>query len=358
MHLNSHKKAYRDILLIANGHEVYLKDLGKHVDTIHYIDSYSDKQDHLDSLDSFKNYVHSNNLLDKETKVVYASGLEGKKEIHQYIEDNFHVLGVPLTEFDNISNLNKIDDSLLSDKIKIPEISDEFNYKFLSKNYYSSGGMGVGNNLTLSSTYFQKFIPGKTFSISFIASSSNPTILGFNQLFTVKNNIKFPFLHAGCMTIDFDQPYRGYIEDWVCKISKHFKLTGYISIDFKIYNKRIEILDINPRLSGSYRLYTRKYNNLMSNHMMLSNTLDIKSMHYHSYIILYAKNDIKVDDKIQTLPDVSDIPDIGHVIKKDMPIITLNIKADNQDDLYKIIKRRIKSAMEIIDCYNTQLEYE
>ena len=41
-----------------------------------------------------------------------------------------------------------------------------------------------------------------------------------------------------------------------------------------------------------------------------------------------------------------------------MPVITLNMKADNQDDLYKTIKRRIKSAMEIIDCYNTQLEYE
>ena len=247
---------------------------------------------------------------------------------------------------------------MLNNNIKIPEITYEFNYKYLSKSYDSSGGMRVGNDLTLSSTYFQKFIPGKTFSISFIASPSTPTILGFNQLFIVKNNIKYPFLHAGCMTIDLDQPYKGYIEDWVYKISKHFNLTGFISIDFKIYNQSIEILDINPRLSGSYRLYTRKYNNLMCNHMMLSNTLDIKSKDYLSYIILYAKDDIKVDKKIQTLPDVSDIPDVGQVIKKDMPVITLNMKADNQDDLYKTIKRRIKSAMEIIDCYNTQLEYE
>ena len=44
-----------------------------------------------------------------------------KKEIHQYIEDNFHVLGVPLTEFDNISGLDKIDHSLLNNNIKIPE---------------------------------------------------------------------------------------------------------------------------------------------------------------------------------------------------------------------------------------------
>ena len=44
--------------------------------------------------------------------------------------------------------------------------------KSLSKSYNSSGGIGVGNDIFSSNTYFQKFIPGKTFSISFIASDS------------------------------------------------------------------------------------------------------------------------------------------------------------------------------------------
>ena len=34
MHLSLHKKAYRDILLIANGHEVYKNDLSKFVQNI------------------------------------------------------------------------------------------------------------------------------------------------------------------------------------------------------------------------------------------------------------------------------------------------------------------------------------
>ena len=74
------QKAYRDILLIANGHEVYHKDLSEHFQNIHHIDSYSDEEDYLSSLNSFKNYVRDNNLLQKDTKVVYASGLEGKKK--------------------------------------------------------------------------------------------------------------------------------------------------------------------------------------------------------------------------------------------------------------------------------------
>ena len=146
--------------------------------------------------------------------------------------------------------------------------------------------------------------------------------------------------------------------DWIQAITKHYSLTGYISVDFKIFNNNLEILDINPRLSGSYRLYTRKYKNLMFNHMMPGGPLDIKSNDYFAYIILYAKNDLVVDKCIGSIEDVSDTPNIGQVIKKDMPIMTLNIRANNQYNLYKEIKRRIISAMKIIDCYNTQLDYE
>ena len=146
--------------------------------------------------------------------------------------------------------------------------------------------------------------------------------------------------------------------DWIKAITEHYNLTGYISIDFKIFNNHLEILDINPRLSGSYRLYTRKYKNLMLNHMKPGDPLDLKSNDYFSYIILYAKNDLVVDKRIGSIEDVSDVPNIGKAIKKDMPIMTLNIRANNQYNLYKEIKRRIISAMKIIDCYNTQLDYE
>ena len=56
MHLSLHKKAYRDILLIANGHEVYKNDLCKFVQNIHHIDIYSDDEHYHNSLDSYKKY--------------------------------------------------------------------------------------------------------------------------------------------------------------------------------------------------------------------------------------------------------------------------------------------------------------
>ena len=84
----------------------------------------------------------------------------------------------------------------------------------------------------------------------FIASDSDPVILGFNQLFIVENNTKYPFLHAGAMIIDFEQPYRGYMLDWIKVITKYYSLTGYISIDFKIFSNNLEILDITDYLAA------------------------------------------------------------------------------------------------------------
>ena len=71
-----------------------------------------------------------------------------------------------------------------------------------------------------------------------------------------------------------------------------------------------------------------------------------------------AKKILIVDESINKLDNISDKPKIGDCIKKDMPLFTINIYSEQKDDLMSKIKNRIMSAMKIIDCYNTQLEYE
>ena len=41
-----------------------------------------------------------------------------------------------------------------------------------------------------------------------------------------------------------------------------------------------------------------------------------------------------------------------------MPLFTINLYSNDKDAILFKIKNRIISAMKIIDCYNTQLEYE
>ena len=359
MHLSLHRKAFKKGLLICNGHETYYDDLSNIFDEIHLIDPYHQKEDYLESLEIFKEYLLANNINDSSLKVIYSSCIDSKADIKSFLDENFHICGNGLLKYTQLSNPYKLDKNLFEDDIVLPDISDKFHYKFLSKKNNSSGGLSVGNDLDSSNVYYQEFIPGKTYSVSFISNGINSQILGFNQLFSVKDNSQYPYLYAGAMTLGMGSNELSYYKKWIDNFSSLYDVRGFCSIDYKVFNNKIYILDINPRLSGTYKLYRKMYKNLMNYHLGLSSEkLEPVSNDYYAYIILYARNDLVIDESIKSLEDISDIPISGETFKKNMPILTLNIHACDKNKLVFEIKERIKSAMKIIDCYNIDLDHE
>ena len=85
MHLNLHKKAYKKVLLIANGYEPYHDDISHLAESVHYIDPYSQDENYIKSLETFKRYLEDNNLDNESTKIIYGSGLEDKIAIQEYL---------------------------------------------------------------------------------------------------------------------------------------------------------------------------------------------------------------------------------------------------------------------------------
>ena len=239
----------------------------------------------------------------------------------------------------------------------IPEKSSDYNYKYISKDYDSTGGLGIEIIFRLTIFITKNISLVLHFQYPF-ADKSKISLLGFNQIFTVKNNIKYPFLYAGAMNIEFKNSLRNKIIDWVQEFTSFYQLRGFISIDFKIFENRVYLIDINPRLSGTYRIYKNKYKNLMANHIMPTETISLYNEAYHSYIILYAKSSIKIMKSINEIKNISDVPKIGQTIEKDEPILTMNASAQTEKELREHIKTTIKCAMEIIDCYNVVLDYE
>jgi len=359
MHSNLHKKAFKQALLICNGHETYHDDIVDIFDSLYTIDPYYQKQDHLESLEIFKEYLEKNNINKNSTKIIYSSGLEDKKDIKEYLDKEFYICGNNFYKYTLLSNPYNLDKKLFQENIVLPNISRTFHYKYISKKINSSGGLNIANNHISNDIYYQQYIPGNTYSVSFLATEINSKILGFNQLFLVKDNAKYPYLYAGAMTLDLDHEELNYYTKWINNFSSLYKLNGFCSIDYKIYDNKIYILDINPRLSGTYRLYKKKYKNLMHHHIgLVSEELTSVSSKYYAYIILFAKNDYVADRLIYNIQDISDVPILGETIKKNMPILTLNFRSNDKSKIKIKIKDRIKSAMEIIDCYNTELEYE
>ena len=88
MHLSLHKKAYKSILLIANGHQEYRDDLINISEQVLHIDPYAQEDNYLESLSSFKEFLNFNKVSCK-TNIIYGSGLEDKLEIREYLDNNF-----------------------------------------------------------------------------------------------------------------------------------------------------------------------------------------------------------------------------------------------------------------------------
>ena len=60
MHLSLHKKAYKTVLLIANGHQEYHDDLLNIYNRVFYVDPFAQEKNYLESLDVFEEYIYFN----------------------------------------------------------------------------------------------------------------------------------------------------------------------------------------------------------------------------------------------------------------------------------------------------------
>ena len=141
---------------------------------------------------------------------------------------------------------------------------------------------------------------------------------------------------------------------------KNEKLKGFSSIDFIINNGKIYFLEINARLSASYKLYKERYGkSLIRNHFdSYKYKLNIKNYNYFAEIVLYAKSELIISERINEISNISDIPNIGERIDRNQPILSIKLSSKSRSNLYEKIKMRINNAKQIIDCYNIELEYE
>ena len=132
MHLNLHKKAYKKVLLIANGYEPYHDDISHLAESVHYIDPFSQDKNYIQSLESFKKYLGDNDLDSESTKIIYGSGLEDKIAIQEYLDNEFSIAGNSFSKYRYLSNIYNLDEAIFNKKISLPETSKSYHYKFLS----------------------------------------------------------------------------------------------------------------------------------------------------------------------------------------------------------------------------------
>ena len=120
------------------------------------------------------------------------------------------------------------------------------------KNYIFNNKNEILNFINLNKNYvIQPLVKGKSYSVNIISNKSRFTILNFNKQKIYFNKKKIIFQGTKFLKkISYEKKIKKYIS---IIISKLVGLNSFFGIDFIIFKKKIFFIDINPRITTSYK---------------------------------------------------------------------------------------------------------
>ena len=328
--------------------------------TSYPIDEYNHKNIHkLYDLRFINNFIKDILLKHSHPYLIYGSGLEDKQKIYDLLTNNFIVKGNNLNMLSSFSDLRIFKSTFEKNNFKIP---DDFNNgalkdnKYIWKPLHGSGGYGISLDIKDGEDYYkQKYLSGDTYSISFLCKENDFLFLGFNKLLLLKNHLKHPFIHAGAVMATLPISHNDVVSSFK-GLSIDLSLSGYNSIDFKIINNDIYILDINPRITSTFKIYNDIYDNKLLEFQMNEqdyplNKLATDDTRIYGYIHFFSKEDFKfkkyIDDN-----DLINLPREDEYIKKGEPIFSIYTDALTYTDLISKLQEKISNLRNYYKFYD------
>ena len=364
MHLNLHRRM-RKAVLIINTHAEYLATQAEKLGYKTFcIDSFNQNSlNKIAKLKFLKNFIKKIRKNHKLVKLIYGSGLEDKPDIYTTLHSEVDVQGNPLEVLEYCNDILNVEKALNISGLQIPRTSFSplpSNIKTVVKPIQSYGGLHVNfTKQNVEDIYYQEFIPGSTFSISFFINKNKFSLLGFNKLFTLKDYSTNPFIHAGAMNIKrikiFDQ-----VEKSTEIFSSLIGLQGYNSIDFKIYDNKVFVIDINPRITSTFKIYNELLtNDLMKSQINLKNS-EINNTYsypkkFYGFVYMFSRENFKFHNKIKGDSSITNLPKEGEIIKKDNPIFTINFSSNSPSTLVSSLRKKISMTTKHYNCYDIDI---
>lgn len=236
------------------------------------------------------------------------------------------------------------------------------NIKYIIKPAQGSGGYDT-NILNTNSQYqlnsdekwiVQEYIEGVNLSSSVLSNKKEAKTLTNSRLLTendLEHNNKFRYignilpLHSDYKKIDYE------LKETAEKLIKKFNLIGSNGVDFIANENGIYVIEINPRIQGTYECCEKAFEiNMLEKHIdsCLNKEIEIPKAKYYSYKkIIYAPTRNRYE-KID-LHNIYDLPHKGSITEQDEPLLTIieknrdyNKLCENVEISSKIIYNSIK----------------
>jgi predicted ATP-grasp superfamily ATP-dependent carboligase len=352
-----------DAVVVINSDTTYLEDkftsLG--VKVFAFDQYHHNNLDKIQDITYLKSFI-SNIFIDyQNVGLVYGSGLEDKPEIYDYLRRKLNILGNDPKIISECNDLRLLANILNECNLKLPKYVHNpigSTQKYLSKPFNSSGGYNISFSKKYKKNYyFQEYLQGETYSISFFNHKKNFIFLGFNKLLHLVNFDLHPFIHAGALTANEFLESNDIIYSFE-KLSNKLSMNGYNNIDFKILNKEIFVLDINPRITSTFKIYNDIYDNdllRLTLNPHLSKKLESSSNNEYVFVHMFTKEEYKFKNFFMDDPSFINLPDEGQHVGKNQPLLSIYLNSFSTLDLMTRLKEKISITTNLYNCYDVDI---
>lgn len=289
-----------------------------------------------------------------EVMLVVGAGFEKTPALLDDLAEITSVLSNEKSIVHNLKDPIVFSAMLKSASIKAPEISlirPDSSDGWLLKEIAATGGSHVKwlskINLNTDPCYYQKHIPGITFSAVFLARETHAILVGINEQLRSEQFNEMPFLYKGVVKLNaVEEEHSRSIIEIINKITKKTGLKGLCGVDYVVTKSgEIVVLEVNPRPPSSFELHEQQCT-LFDAHLAC---FDGRENHYKSnqdnvsrgYAIYYATQNIQITANIVWPNWVKDIPVAGSAIVEKLPVCTVYAENDSIREVKTVLQERL-----------------
>lgn len=288
--------------------------------------------------------------------VVYGSGFESDTELLAELAQGRRLYGNTIATIKAIKDPLQFFSLLKSLAIRHPEISliaPRQSAGWLAKQIGGSGGAHVvaagQHTSATANTYFQCYVDGKDYSVSFLANGERALIVGFNQPWSIALG-DWPYCYLGAINhVPLPGAMTARIQRDLDAIVQATGLVGLNGMDFIVSGDHYFVIEVNPRPSGTLDLYDADCpEGLFHWHLQASDGVLPERLferaHIRAHAVVYTLQALQLNRDVQWPQWCSDIPEPRSAFAPRMPVCMVH--ADGAD--FKTVNALVHARRETI----------
>ncbi len=194
--------------------------------------------------------------------------------------------------------------------------------------------------------YFQRYLAGPAMSSLFAADGQRAEVIGYNTQWTVGGRLQ-PFAYAGAINrASLTPQQRVTIANYVCDLTRAFRLRGLNSVDFILHRNVPWVLEINPRPTSTCELYEAEaHHGMVATHVRAcAGELPASNLHQNgiarAHMIVFAKTPGRIPAGFQWPCWCRDLPQPGTRIGAGKPACSVHAEGVVVNNVRRLVDAR------------------